>query len=309
MATRRPLYYTSGALREMSDSQINDVISRVSYLYAQDPSVTLSVVSSGGSLGTISETSKGLPGYSTNASRYPTEEETAEPLTVTINYSKIDETVATVTEPAEAANNRKFPLFVNANNEIQSMTLDDVYDTFIHPAIDNLVGGDTSLANTAGTYHVRTGVTHTGSTFAGAGVYVDLRADTDEYDAAEIPETNAFTTINTYNLFKVDAVETTYPESMLYLNSSTEIQEYTNNAIDTILSDMVRYAAASKENYRIRYSYSTGTNRGTGMVDTILNGAGNYQTRFVGADDYRAQEFPNGTSVTASTNYLKISKS
>ena len=30
------------------------------------------------------------------------------------------------------------------------------------------------------------------------------------------------------------------------------------------------------------------------MVDTRLNGSGNYQTRFVNADDYRAQEFPNG---------------
>jgi len=42
------------------------------------------------------------------------------------------------------------------------------------------------------------------------------------------------------------------------------------------------------------------------MVNTILNGSGNYQQRFVNADDYRAQEFPNGSVTTASTTFLKI---
>ena len=41
------------------------------------------------------------------------------------------------------------------------------------------------------------------------------------------------------------------------------------------------------------------------MVNTILNGGGNYQQRFVNANDYRAQEFPNGTAVTANTYNLK----
>ena len=45
------------------------------------------------------------------------------------------------------------------------------------------------------------------------------------------------------------------------------------------------------------------------LRDTKLNGAGNYQTRFVNADDYRAQEFPNGTSTTINTYYLRIHKS
>ena len=45
------------------------------------------------------------------------------------------------------------------------------------------------------------------------------------------------------------------------------------------------------------------------MTDTRLNGSGNYQTRFVGADDYRAQEFPDGSPQTINTYYLKINKS
>jgi hypothetical protein len=45
------------------------------------------------------------------------------------------------------------------------------------------------------------------------------------------------------------------------------------------------------------------------MGDTRLNGSGNYQTRFVNANDYRAQEFPNGSATTINTYYLKINKS
>ena len=41
------------------------------------------------------------------------------------------------------------------------------------------------------------------------------------------------------------------------------------------------------------------------MVNTILNGGGNYQTRFVNANDYRAQEFPNGTAQVINKLYFK----
>ena len=45
------------------------------------------------------------------------------------------------------------------------------------------------------------------------------------------------------------------------------------------------------------------------MVDQRLNGSGNYQTRFVNANDYRAQEFPDGTPTSINTYYLRIQKS
>ena len=45
------------------------------------------------------------------------------------------------------------------------------------------------------------------------------------------------------------------------------------------------------------------------MTDTRLNGSGNRQTRFVNANDYRAQEFPNGSATTIATHNLKIAKS
>ena len=57
---------------------------------------------------------------------------------------------------------------------------------------------------------------------------------------------------------------------------------------------------------KLRYFIDgAGTTLGTGMANTKLNGSGNYQTRYVNTDDYRAQEFPNGSVVTEATYYLK----
>ena len=59
----------------------------------------------------------------------------------------------------------------------------------------------------------------------------------------------------------------------------------------------------NKLSYNINGS---GNSRGTAMVDTKLDGSGNYQTRQVGLDDYRSQEFPNGSAQTINTYTFKI---
>ena len=74
---------------------------------------------------------------------------------------------------------------------------------------------------------------------------------------------------------------------------------------------MVYTALASTDGYTIRYELGTSTanySKGTGIADTRLNGSGNYQQRFVNADDYRAQEFPDGSPTTINTYYLRLIK-
>ena len=82
---------------------------------------------------------------------------------------------------------------------------------------------------------------------------------------------------------------------------------YTWREVDAILLNCIRHTASEITGNKIRYRMNgAGNARGSGMTNTILNGAGNYQTRFVNANDYRSQEFPNGTAVTAATHYLRI---
>ena len=96
----------------------------------------------------------------------------------------------------------------------------------------------------------------------------------------------------------------------LYIRSSdNDLQNYTEaNFKSHLLQWMKKTAAESGDGFKIAYSYTTGTNRGSGMADTILSGSGDYQTHQVDGDDYRAQEFPTGSPSTSNTYYLKIRK-
>ena len=91
------------------------------------------------------------------------------------------------------------------------------------------------------------------------------------------------------------------------------IQEFTEVTFEALIKEWIRYTAASSaDGYALSYNIGTsgsGNTRGSGIANTVLTGSGNYQTRFVNADDYRAQEFPNGSASTAATYYLRVNKS
>ena len=308
MAVRRPLYVTAGGhLQEMTSAQVSEIIAQTCYQYSQNPSVTLSVVSSGGSVGTISDTRTQAGAYGTRVDRYPTEAETAEPSTVTVNYSKIDQTVASVSEFAGFAS-KSLPLYWTGSG-LQVMSKEDIYNTFVEPAIDILVSSSTGTAQ-GGTYQVYTGTSLAGNTLvSGTAVFSDTRANTGAYTAGGIPETlDQPTTISNFYLHQINGADNSYTRPVGF-TSGSDMQTHTKSEFDSALQTFVRYAAANRTNYKIRYSYSTGSNRGSGMTDTKLDGAGAYTQYFVNANDYRAQEFPNGTAQTINTYYLKIAKS
>ena len=313
MAVRTPLINDSGNVKEMSSAQVDQIVDQAVYQYSLNPSVSLSVVSSGGSLGTINDTRLQAGAASTSATAFPSEATTAEPSVVTVSYSKIDESVASVTPTTDTG--KTWPAYYNASGHIQAMSLQDVKDTFLHPAIDLLTAA-TTTSQQAGTYHISSTTSVTDSTEvsgANTAIYLDTRADTSQYTAGGIGETlDQPTTITSYYLQRVNGVDNSYTLPF-YVNASNHLQEYDATTFESLLQEWIRYTAASSaDGYTIRYNLGTsgsGNERGSGMGDTRLNGSGNYQTRFVNDDDYRAQEFPNGTATTISTYYLRINKS
>lgn len=305
MAVRTPLRLNGGNLQEMTTTQINEIKSQVRYLYATDPSVDLGVVASGGNLGTISDTRKTAGAYITRVDRFATEAETAEPGTVTVNYSRIQQSTENTTATADTSS-RAFPVF-NNNGNIQAMTLTDMYDTFIYPAIDTIADGN----DRPGTYRIHTSTSLAGQTLiSSTPVFSDTRADTGAYTAAGIPEAvdqPLPTSVTDYYLFRVNAGSAISYSPPVFIRSDNNLQEYSTASFDAILKNCVRHVASEVTGSRIRYSLNgSGNNRGSGMTNTILNGSGNYQTLYVNTDDYRAQEFPDGTAVTANTYYLRI---
>ena len=312
MAVVKPLYVVSGNLQEMDTTKVDELIARAVYQYSLSPSVVLSVVSSGGNLGTISDTRKQAGAVSTSNSSFPSEGTTQEPQTVTVNFDKITATTTTSTPTADTG--KTFPVYYNSSGQIQAMSVADWKDTIIHPAI-NLLASGTVSATAAGTYHISTSASVSGSTEvsgANTAVFIDTRADTSAYSAGSIPETqDQPTTIQNYYLQRIDGTDASYTEPY-FLDGSNNIQEFTTANFDALLLSWIKATAAgSTDGFAISYSVGTsgsGQTRGSGMADTILDGSGNYQTRQEN-DDYRAQEFPNGSVTTANTYNLRINKS
>jgi len=312
----------SNNLIEMSTAQINAVKDRCRYLYGADPSVTLSRVSSGGNLGTITDTRKksGTAHVSTGnqdtdddgAAEYVPESSTGEPQTITVDYARISETRANTTASVDT-NSVAFPIYQNGGN-IQAMTLTEVYDTFIYPAIDTITS---SSQPQPGTYYIHTGTGLSGySAVSTSAVYTDTRANIANFSSGSIGTAGTTqdggtpSTINNYYLLKANNITAPSMEQMLFIrNSDNNVEQYTQAEMDSWLQNCMRHAASEISGTKISYNLNgSGVNQGSGMANTILNGSGNYQTRFVGVDDYRSQEFPNGSQITAATHRLKINQ-
>ena len=312
MAVRTPLINNAGDIQQMTSAQIDQVIDHIIYLYSTDPGVSMSVVSSGGNLSAISDTRLQAGAQSTSVSSFPSEATTAEPSVVTISYDKMSSSTKGTSLTADTGN--LYPCYYDGSNNLQAMSLADMKDTFIHPAIDLLTAG-TTTSQQGGTYYISSSAgAPTGSTLVSATpVFSDTQANTSAYTAGSIPETlDQPQTLTNYYLMKLTPSVVTYT-APLYIRSDNDLQQYPEADFNTMLLNLINYTAeSSADGYSISYNVGasgSGNTRGSGMADTRLNGSGNYQTRFVNTDDYRAQEFPNGTPVTVNTYYLRINKS
>ena len=311
MAGRTPLYNNSGNLQEMTSGMIDEIIDQIVYQYSTNPSVALSVVSSSGSLGTIADTRLQAGSVSTSSSAFPNEATTQEPQTVTTNFSKINSANASTSIVADTG--RTFPIY-QSSGDIYAMSLTDFNDTFIHPAIDLLVAGTTTTQQ-GGTYFISTSASVAGATEvsgSSTAVFIDTRADTSAYSASTIGDhaQDNPTTVTSFFLQRVNGSDTAYSQTPLFIRGDGDLQVYPEATWESLILSHVRHVATSStDGFAISYSLSSGTTRGSGMTNTILNGSGDYQQRQVSSSDYRAQEFPNGVSTTSATTFLRITKS
>ena len=312
MAVRTPLYNNAGNIQEMSATQIQQIKDFCTLKYFTGNPVELQVDVGNGTIGSISDTRLQAGAASTSATAFPSEATTAEPSVVTVTQNNIKQVLATTPTLTNDTGNL-YPVYYDSQNNIQAMNLQDMKDTFIHPVIDTIASTDNTTAQ-AGTYFISTSSTasYPVSVVSATPVYTDTRADTSAYTAGGIGETlDQPTNITQYYLHKnlTTSEALTYP---LKIRSDNDLQEYPTADFDAMIQNLMVYTAlASTDGYTIRYELGTSTSnfsKGTGIADTRLNGSGNYQQRFVNADDYRAQEFPDGSPTTINTYYLRLIK-
>ena len=313
MAVRTPLYNNAGNIQEMDATQIQQIKDFCTLKYFSGNPVELQVDSGNGTIGSITDTRLQAGAMSSTNSSFPPENTTAEPSVVTVTQNNIKQVLATTPTLTPDTGGILYPVYLDTSNDIKAMSLQDMKDTFIHPVIDTLASTDNTSAQ-AGTYFISTSSTAADGTkqvVSATPVYTDTRADTSAYTAGGIGETlDQPTNIQSYYLHKNIRTSETFTLP-LKIRSDNDLQEYPSADFDAMIQNLMVYTAlASTDGYTIRYSLGTSTadySKGTGIADTRLNGSGNYQTRQVG-DDYRAQEFPNGTPTTINTYYLRLIK-
>jgi hypothetical protein len=190
-------------------------------------------------------------------------------------------------------------------------------DTFIYATLDAMITAGES-ATTNGTYTIATSATVTNYTEIKIGatstpVFLDTRANTAAYSAAGIPETlDQPATITSFYLQRANFGRTFPTVAPLLIDADGNLNQVDltsdTSAFNAILKNDIRfYAAEDTGGHKLSYNINgSGNSRGTAIVDTRLNGAGNYQTLLANINDYRSQEFPNGTAATISTYTFKI---
>ena len=244
--------------------------------------------------------------YTTRVDRFSTEAETPNINVVTVNYSRITQSIYSGGIPADT-NNLRWPLYFDASYNLRAMSTTDFYDTFVAPTLAAAGAGDTS-----GDYFISTATSVSGAALVSATpVFTDTRANTGAYTSGGIPEaTDQPTTINDYYLHRNNSSLATPADIGLlpiYLDPNDEnIYQHTPASYAALLGPYIEYyksQSGSTTSYSINGS---GTTQGSAMINTILSPTGTgYTQRFVNANDYRTQEFPNGTPITANTYELK----
>lgn len=341
MAYRYPLYWDTGAnegLREMNATQVSAISDRAIYYFAQNPSVTLSVKTFNqvinGDRGNLAEMydTYWIAGRSyERADRFGTPEETPdiELRTVTYDYINEDITTDSTADPADT-NNIRFPVYLDDDNNIRSMSQQDFIDTFISPAIVNLTKSASSNDRKGGTY-----VIHSTGDFAptadeipdylelvdSSPVYKNSYNDPDDFSAANIPyedpNRDQSITPDVYYLYRYKGADAAPDmlERPLFLttnDANANLREYSDSMIDGLLEPAILHQARTSGNkitYAISTSSTANNRRGT-MIDTRLNGASadGFNSRLLNADSYYTQEFPNGVEVVNQTYYLTCSR-
>ena len=312
MAVRRPLFYDGSDFKEMTAAMVTAIQDRCVYVYGGNPSVTIEISVGSGSLGAMTDTRMQAGAPTQDFTNYDTSGETPNISRATdVTFDKMNQVNASLSSPTDT-NNRLYPVYYNSGT-IQAMTATDVFDTFITQAIGTLTDG----SDRGGTFRISTSNSESGHTLVSSNpVFTDTRANTSLYSAGGIPELQDQPfDVNNYYLHRTNQGASPSVTLPFQITSGNDLQRYSITALDAMLLAEIRHHTVNTSGSTISYNINgSGNNRGTGMVDTRLDGSGNYQQRQDGTTgssgtSYRTQEFPNGSPQTISTYFLKINRS
>ena len=329
MAFRTPLKLiinSSGSditFQNCTAAEITQVTTEMIRQYGADPSATISVGS--GNMGTITDTRLEVGAAGSDSTNFDTQGETADVSTETVSFNKLVGAFHGVSAPSfsrgteisNATNTAfSFPCYIDdasgASQSIRQFSLDDMLDTFWHPAATRLAAGGTG-ADAAGTYTINSATSLSNHTRVSATpIFTDTRATASDYTAGGIPEAaDQQDVVLNYYLYRRNSASAADMPYLVGFAKGVSIPQLIPHAtLSSQLKAIARYGAINESSYRIQYAFAASTSgyttRSTAL-DTKLDGS-TYLTNQVG-DDYRSQEVPSGSASTITTyNFgIKIS--
>jgi len=321
MAVVKPLFINSdNNLQEMTDAQVLLHKQKAIYQYSLDPSALLTVVSnSGANMAAITDTRLRSGASVVSVSADPSASTSAPSATTDVSFDKINFAYDTSSGQTEDSDNRAFPIYRNSDGDIRAMSLDDMKDTFLHPAIDLMVVADASAddSNVAGTYRIHTASSLTDFTeVSGAGTAIFTDTTSTGFAAGSIgtagsTQTGSSSTVQNFFLMRRNGTDVdTSSIKLAQINSDGNIQEYSDGGTE-LLGNWLKFTAGqSGDGYKITYAIGasvSGTQRGSAITNKQL-GSTVTSTTLVNTDDYRAQQFPSGSATVTNTYLFKINK-
>ena len=338
MTVRTPVYWDGSSVKEMSSSMITTIIERCIYLYGGARSAELEYVASNGNLNRMRDTRDEASAPATNVSSFQTPGAATDATAVTTN-DHINQVIRTGSQPVDTDNIR-YPLYIDGTSGLRSMSLQDMKDTFIYPAILLLTDGN----DRDGTYIIAQGGTPSRPNYFNVNVanpvFTDTRFDVSVHggltssgephtvtflpmSSGDVPDTP--TASRQWYLLGAEQGNNGTPNvtEPLHANLDGSISTYDDTEFDSILQGMIKYTAGAngdagyKIRYQIRKSGGTGdsgfptvtlTNhqtKGDTMTDTTLN-ADVIVRELVNANDYRSRSLPTGSPETETEYELMI---
>lgn len=268
MAFVRPVYYVAGGhLRQMNDTQISNVQANLIHQYRGSISNILTVVASGGNLGSLTDTR--LQHNSTL------------PLPIiSTGYARLTQSITAIANPGMT----DLPMYYTAAGHLRVMSIQDFIDTFM-PSIINFNPYTVSTVNAISGYTL----------ISTTPIFSDTRAVADT--------ATTVTTINNYYLHRVNPGTPPALVPMAYIHGTNGFAFKATQ--EAHLLNVAKYILYAQTNYRLRYWYSIsggGTDLGTVLTDTRLN---SYIKRTTGTAPYTVTTYrPYGSAVAI--NYYAL---
>ena len=321
MAVVKPLFINSdNNLQEMTDAQVLLHKQKAIYQYSLDPSALLTVVSnSGANMDAITDTRLRSGASVVSVSADPSASTSAPSLTVDVSFDKINFAYDTDNDQDNDIDGRSFPVYADNEGNIRAMSLSDMKDTFLHPAIDLMVVADASAddSNVAGTYRIHTASSLTDFTeVSGAGTAIFTDTTSTGFAAGSIgtagtTQEGSSSSVQSFFLLRRNGTDVdTNSIKLAQINSDGDIQEYSDGGTE-LLGNWLKFTAGqSGDGYKITYAIGasvSGTQRGSAITNKQL-GSTVTSTTLVDANDYRAQQFPSGSATVTNTYLFKINK-